>query len=58
MISLTANAFAEAQEETIAAGFQDFISKPFQQEDLLAKIAQHLSIDYTDEDDGATSEGV
>jgi len=44
MISLTANAFAEAHEAAIAAGFQDFISKPFQQDDLLAKIFQHLGI--------------
>jgi len=48
MISLTANAFAEAHEQAIAAGFQDFISKPFQQDDLLAKIALHLGITYAD----------
>ena len=55
MISLTANAFAEAKEEAIAAGFQDFISKPFQQKDLLAKIAQHLGIEATTSDDRAPS---
>ncbi len=55
MISLTANALANAYEEAIAAGFQDFISKPFQKDDLLAKIGQHLGITGMDSEDGANS---
>ena len=55
LISLTANAFAEAREEAIAAGFRDFICKPFQQEDLLAKIAHHLGVNYGTDYDGSRS---
>lgn len=47
IIALTANAFEQAREAAIAAGFHDFIAKPFKSEELLAMIAEHLGITYT-----------
>ncbi|WP_206753920.1 GAF domain-containing protein [Microcoleus sp. FACHB-1515] len=44
IIALTASAFAEQRQESIAAGCDDFISKPFQQEELLKALFQHLGV--------------
>jgi CheY-like chemotaxis protein len=44
LISLTANAFDEARDEALAAGFHDFVSKPFEKDDLLAKLRKHLKV--------------
>ena len=38
IIALTADAFPEVQAETFAAGMNDFVSKPFKQEELYSKI--------------------
>ncbi|MBN2166725.1 MAG: response regulator [Marinilabiliaceae bacterium] len=43
IIAVTANAFPEDKEKCIASGMDDYISKPFQPEDLITKIKQHLS---------------
>ncbi|NPA35644.1 MAG: response regulator [Chlorobi bacterium] len=43
IIAVTANAFPEDKEKCFAAGMDDYISKPFQPEDLVRKIKQHLS---------------
>ncbi len=52
IIALTASAFSEEREQVLAIGCDDFMSKPFQEQELLAKMAQHLQIsyvcDYTD----------
>ena len=53
MISLTANAFAEAQKAAIDAGFADFIAKPFDKAELIEKISRHLGL--TDSDSKAQS---
>jgi CheY-like chemotaxis protein len=47
IIAVTANAFDQAREAALAAGFHDFIAKPFKKEELLAMIADHLGITYT-----------
>ena len=39
----TANAFPEDKERCMASGMDDYISKPFQPEDLISKIKKHLS---------------
>ncbi len=43
IIAVTANAFPEDKERCIASGMDDYISKPFQPEDLIGKIKHHLS---------------
>ncbi len=43
IIAVTANAFPEDKEKCLTVGMDDYISKPFQPEDLIKKIKQHLS---------------
>lgn len=43
IIAVTANAFPEDKEKCLAVGMDDYISKPFQPDDLIKKIRQHLS---------------
>ncbi|MCW3807279.1 response regulator [Plebeiibacterium marinum] len=43
IIAVTANAFPEDKERCMASGMDDYISKPFQPEDLIGKIKHHLS---------------
>lgn len=42
MIALTANAFAGDREDSLAAGMDDHLSKPFRDEDLVRLLARHL----------------
>ncbi|MEO1431019.1 MAG: PAS domain S-box protein [Cyanobacteria bacterium J06633_8] len=46
LIAQTANAFNEDKKLIMSLGCDDFISKPFQQEVLLKKIAYHLGVKY------------
>ncbi|MGK7898556.1 MAG: response regulator, partial [Xenococcus sp. (in: cyanobacteria)] len=46
IIALTANVFTKQRSEILAAGCHDFITKPFKEEILLEKIAQHLAVQY------------
>lgn len=46
VIALTASAFEEQRQTILAAGCDDMIRKPFQDADLLQKIAEHLAIGY------------
>lgn len=43
IIALSANAMTSDQERRVSAGLDDFISKPFKQADLAAKLGQWLS---------------
>ncbi len=43
IIAVTANAFPEDKEKCLASGMDDYISKPFQPEDLIRKIKKQLS---------------
>jgi CheY-like chemotaxis protein/signal transduction histidine kinase len=43
IIAVTANAFPEDRERCFTSGMDDYISKPFQPQDLIEKIQQHLS---------------
>lgn len=46
IIALTASAFEEQRQAFLAAGCDDFISKPFQRHILFGKISQHLDVQY------------
>jgi len=46
IIALTASAFEEQRQAFLAAGCDDFISKPFQGHILFSKISQHLGVQY------------
>lgn len=43
IIAITANAFPEDKERCMASGMDNYISKPFQPEELISKIKHHLS---------------
>lgn len=47
IIALTANAIRGDDEKCFEAGMNDYISKPFNQEDLVKKILKHITLDNT-----------
>ncbi|WP_413168214.1 ATP-binding protein [Capilliphycus salinus ALCB114379] len=46
IIALTAQAFEEDRQYILSIGCDDFIRKPFQQQDILAAISRHLQDEY------------
>lgn len=46
IIALTANAFEEDRDRVLEIGCDDFIRKPFQETELLEKMADHLGLQY------------
>ena len=46
IIAISANAFAEDRDQSLEAGFDDFISKPFKTTVLLNKIEDHLGTEW------------
>ncbi|MGD1859184.1 MAG: ATP-binding protein [Leptolyngbyaceae cyanobacterium] len=46
IIALTASAFEEDRSRMIAAGCDDFVRKPFQEQEIFDAIAHHLSVKY------------
>jgi CheY-like chemotaxis protein len=42
IIAVTANAFPEDKDRCLIAGMDDYISKPFQPEELITKIRENL----------------
>ncbi len=56
IIALTASAFDEQRQEFMAVGCDDFIRKPFQHQELIKKLTQHLSLQYLNVEAAATSQ--
>ncbi|MCP4424329.1 MAG: response regulator [Chloroflexi bacterium] len=46
VLALTAGAFDDERDIMIAAGCDDFLRKPFRENDLLAMMKQHLELEY------------
>jgi signal transduction histidine kinase/DNA-binding NarL/FixJ family response regulator len=46
IIALTASAFTEQRQESLDAGCDDFVSKPFRQEDILEILSKYLQVEY------------
>ncbi|NJO78687.1 MAG: PAS domain S-box protein [Cyanobacteria bacterium RM1_2_2] len=46
IIALTANAFEEDKDRALAIGCDDFVRKPFQEAELLQKMAHYLGVEY------------
>jgi CheY-like chemotaxis protein len=56
IIALTASAFEEQRAVILSAGCDDFVRKPFREEVLFAKMAEHLGVRYSyEEQDQPTS---
>ena len=51
IIALTANVFTKQRSEILAAGCDDFITKPFKEEIIFEKIAQYLAVTYLYEEE-------
>ena len=51
IIALTANVFNKKRSEILAAGCDDFITKPFKEEILFEKMGQYLSVIYLYEEE-------
>ena len=45
IIALTASAFKEERDITLASGFDDFVIKPFEEETIWSKMSQHLGVE-------------
>jgi CheY-like chemotaxis protein len=50
IIALTASAFEEERAIVLSSGCDDFVSKPFREEVIFAKMAEHLGVQYIYED--------
>ncbi|MBD2180927.1 response regulator [Planktothrix sp. FACHB-1355] len=50
IIALTASVFEERRGDILAAGCNDFVSKPFQKEVIFQKLAEYLGVRYIYED--------
>ncbi|MBD2533557.1 PAS domain S-box protein [Nostoc flagelliforme FACHB-838] len=51
IIALTANAFEEQREAMLKAGCDDYINKPFREEQLLEKLSKYLGVQYIYQDE-------
>jgi two-component system, sensor histidine kinase and response regulator len=56
IIAITASAFEEQRQAILSVGCDDFVRKPFRREELLAKVNQHLGVEYLYEEEVAEIE--
>jgi two-component system CheB/CheR fusion protein len=55
IIALTASAFEEERHHIIALGCNDFVRKPFEEQEIFAKIQQYLDVSYIYEQQQSTT---
>ncbi|MBW4492060.1 MAG: PAS domain S-box protein [Oscillatoria princeps RMCB-10] len=55
IVALTASAFEEDRKMVLDAGCDDFVRKPFQEEELLEKMSEHLGVKYIFEEPPAAA---
>jgi two-component system, sensor histidine kinase and response regulator len=58
IIAVTGSAFEEERSEVLAAGCDDFIRKPFQEDEIFAKLAKHLGVKYLYEEPVQIAESI
>jgi CheY-like chemotaxis protein len=51
IIAVTASAFEHDRRSILAAGCDDFVAKPFSDDVMYEKVAQHLRVQYEYEED-------
>lgn len=56
IIALTASAFEEEKQKVLSTGCDDFLSKPFQEQELLEKIGTFLGVQYIYEQETASTD--
>ena len=56
IIAVTASVFPEFRREALAAGFTDFLGKPFHLDQLLALLHRHLDVEWVESDGGRVSQ--
>jgi CheY-like chemotaxis protein len=54
--ALTAHALAEEKELILAAGFDDFVHKPFHEKEIFEVMAKHLDLQYIYEEEPVESD--
>ena len=57
VIALTASAFEEERTVVLSAGCDDFMRKPFREEVLFEKMAEHLGVKYIYEEENVGAQG-
>lgn len=54
VVALTASAFEEDRAAILAAGCDDFVRKPFREDDMLAALTRHLGVQFAYEEEVKT----
>ncbi len=57
ILALTASALEEDRQVILSAGCDDFVRKPFREEELLCKMSKHLGVRYLYQEEAIEDEG-